>query len=107
MPKKFHWDLIRVLVLIGAMLGIIFGILMLLNILKPFWNFFAPEWISTIIIVIICCITILGYGILGWDMDSRKSFFFLICFGIILIVIFSNLAGIIFVVAAILVIFSA
>ena len=102
MPKKFHWDLIRGAAITGASIGILLSILMLINILFPLFGLFSPEWIGTIVQIGICSILIIGYGILGWDVwEDRKTFLFFLSWGIILLVLFGNLAGIILILVAI------
>jgi hypothetical protein len=102
MPKKFHWDLVRVIAISGGILGIIIGILMILHIWGPIGGFLAPDFISLLIEIIICGIIIIGWGILGWDIwEVRYSFLTFIVVGLVLIILFGNLAGILLVIAAI------
>jgi len=102
MPKKFHWDLVRVIAISGSILGIIIGILMISHIWDPIGGFLAPDLISLLIEVIICGIMIIGWGILGWDVwEVRYSFVTFLAVGLVLIILFGNLAGILLVIAAI------
>ena len=102
MTKKFHWDLIRGVAVAGASIVILLSILMLVNILFPLFGFFPPEWIGTIIQIATCSTLIIGYGILGWDIwEDRKTFFFFLAWGILLLVLFGNLAGIILIIVAV------
>jgi hypothetical protein len=102
MPKKFHWDVIRAIGVIGGILGIIFSILMIVDIWGPIGGVLAPSWESTTIVIISCCVIVIVYAILGWDVwEVRFTFFLWLVIGILLIVLFGNLAGILLVVAAI------
>ncbi|NVM54310.1 MAG: hypothetical protein HWN66_11465 [Candidatus Helarchaeota archaeon] len=101
MPKKFKWDLIRATAVMGGIVGIILSILMLLHIWGPIGGFIAPEWVSATFEIIICCVILFGYGVLGWDVWKRHTFIIYIASGIVLIVLFGNLAGILLVVAGI------
>ena len=102
MPKKFHWDLVRVLAISGGILGIIIDILITLHIWGPIGGFAIPDFISLLIEIIICGIIIIGWGILGWDIwEVRYSFLTFIIVGLVLIILFGNLAGILLVIAAI------
>ncbi len=105
MPKKFHWDLTRVLVVLGGVLGVIFSLLRITHRWAPISGLIAPELVSTIIEVIICCVIIIGYGVLGWEIWERNTFFLVVVVGIALIVLFGNLAGILLIVAGIIIIF--
>lgn len=102
MPKKFHWDLIRVLAVCGGILGIIFAILMSLYIWGPIGGFIAPEIIGFLIQIIVCSLIILGWAIIGLDIwEGRYAFLTFLAAGLILIILFGNLAGILLVIAAI------
>ncbi|NVM01896.1 MAG: hypothetical protein HWN67_06150 [Candidatus Helarchaeota archaeon] len=108
MPKKFHWDLVRALILIGGILGILFSILITLEIMVPIVDFITHNWVSRTVEIIICIVIIIGYGVLGWDIwDSRETTFLCIIFGIVLIVLFGNLAGIPFIIAGIIIPFGS
>lgn len=102
MPKKFHWDLIRLLAVAGGILGIILAILMFLRIWGPLFWIITPEIIGFIIQIIICSLIILGWAIIGLDIwESRYAFLIFLVGGLVLIILFGNLAGILLVVAAI------
>ena len=102
MPEKFHWDLVRVLATCGGILGVIFTITFILHIWGPIGGFLAPDVIGSTIEIILCGIIIVGWGVLGWDIwESRYSFVTFILVGLILIILFGNLAGILLVIAAI------
>lgn len=102
MPKKLRWDLIRILAVSGGILGIIFSILFTLYIWGPFWSFLAPDIINSTIAIVLCGIIVVGWGILGLDIwEVRYSFLTFIIVGLVLIILFGNLAGILLVIAAI------
>ena len=102
MARDVHWDIIRVLAVFGGILGIILSILMIADIWGPIGGVFAPDWLTTTIVILVCCVLIFGYAILGWQIwEIRYTFFLWIIIGILLIVLVGNLAGIILIVAAI------
>jgi len=101
MPK-FQWDLIRAIAVSGGILGIIFSNLIAFNIWGPVGGVLAPDLISLLVEIIICAVIIVGWGIRGWDIwEVRYSFLTFIIVGLVLIVLFGNLAGILLIIAAI------
>ncbi len=103
---KSHWDLTRVLPFVGAVLGIILSLLPFFGLWYPFWSFLGYDWIATTIQVIPCGVILLGYGLLGWKTHiqsgplrgrgKRSSCLFFLISGIVLLFVFGNLAGILF-----------
>ncbi|MFX1294818.1 MAG: hypothetical protein ACFFD2_08190 [Promethearchaeota archaeon] len=98
--KEIDWDIRRVTVIIGGVVGIILSILSLLHILGPFWGFIPIEWVRATIEIIICCVIIIGYGVIGWNVYKFYNFVLLITVGAIFVIVFGNLAGIILIAAA-------
>ena len=102
MPRKFHWDLIRIMVVIGGILGVVFSILRFLGVYSPITGFFAPDLLSFILEVATCGLMAVGWGILGLDVwENSYPFLVFIGVGLALIFLFGNIAGVLFVVVAI------
>lgn len=109
---KPQWDLTRILPLVGAILGIVLSLLPFFGIWYPIWSFLGYDWLSTTIQVVLCGAVLLGYGLLGWKVveqsgplrgrGTRSSFFFFLAVGVVLLVVFGNLAGILFLIDGVL-----
>lgn len=78
---------------------------MLLHIWVPIESFISPEWVSATFEISICSIVIIGYGIVGWDIWKRHNIIVFITVGIVLIVIFGNLVGILLILVGIVILF--
>lgn len=103
---KRRWGLISVLPLVASVLGIVLALLPFFGIWYPFWSFLGYDWFSTTLQVLICGLIILVFYVLGWKMyveegplrgrGTRSSFVTFIVVGILLLFLFGNLAGILF-----------
>ncbi len=94
--------MIRAIAVGGGILGIVLSILITFHIWGPIGGLLAPDLISLLVEIIICGIIIVGWGILGWDIwEVRYSFLTFIVAGLVFVILFGNLAGILLLIAAI------
>ncbi len=103
MTKKYLWDLPHMLILFGGILGIIFSLLRVMNVWQLFPGVITADWTTTIIEIIIYIILIIAYIIVGLDIGNRFSTFLSLGLGILVLVLFVNLVGILFIISAIIV----
>jgi hypothetical protein len=102
MMAKSQLDLFTVLIVVGVLLGIIISILNVLGIWNPIGGFVGPTWSTATVEMLLCAMVLMAFVLTRNMNDTRLLFIILIATGIILIVLFGNLAGILWIIPGIM-----
>lgn len=103
MVREGKWDLVETMVVIGAILGIMFAFLRQMGTWQAYPTLIAADWTVTIIEIVIWVIAFV-VGILKTDVENWIGFALLLALGILTALLLANLAGIVLVIAAVLII---
>jgi len=102
MPGKFHWDLIRVIVIIGGVSGVVFSIMQFYGVHSPITGLLSTDLSSLIVESVICGAIAVGWGVLGLDIwEDKYPFLVFIGAGLAMIFLFGNIVGMLFIIAAV------
>jgi hypothetical protein len=98
----------EILVLIGAIISLIFGILMLFNLnfgFLPSLGLWALNLIFGIVVIILSLVTLATSGVINFPWKLEKNWIMLLILGILLLIFGGDIGAVLVIIGAILLIF--
>ena len=103
MESEGKWDLVEMMVMVGGLLGVLFAFLRVTNVLQRWATLIVADWTVTGIEMAIFALIFL-VGILNTDIETYFGLTLLIVVGLLATILLANIAGIVLVIAAVIII---
>ncbi len=103
MIREGKWDLAELLVVLGGVLGILFAFLRVMGIWQPWATLIVADWTVTWIEIAMFAIILL-IGFLKTDIENYYGFIILLVCGLLATILLANIAGILWIVSAVIII---